>query len=320
MEQDGVAVSAAVLVAAVYHGADPGGGGHGAPAALGSLLAGCVKGQRVAIGAALVLVAGGGVLLGVDAAAQRHDPQSSTAQPGSTGPTASAPTAGPPASARPRYGGLREQLEPTGVPASQVGKLLVNDTGDDLASWPRLGRGTGGTMTRSNGVLDLSTSGANDNGYSIISPNTYSSGIFEARIFFPGASDGKIADWPAFWLSSESSAAVSSPYGSELDLAEGLAGHLCVVYHYSHQGAPVSTTPLPVTSAPGWHVITGAWTTGRWDVYYDGKLVKTISGSRVLNHPMNMVLSAFTGQYGHLPGEPSTVKVSYLRVWSLASS
>lgn len=278
-----------------------------------------MKGQRVAVGAAVVLMAGGGVLLGVAAAGQGHDPQSSTAQAGSTGPIANAPPAGPAASAQARYGGVREQLEPAGVPASYVGKLLVNDTGDDLARWPRLWHGTGGTMTRSNGVLDLSTSGANDNGYSIVSPNTYTSGIFEARIFFPGASDGTIADWPAFWLSSASSDAVSWPYGSEMDLAEGLAGDLCVVYHYSVEGAPVSTMPFPVTSAPGWHVITAAWTTGRWDVYYDGKLVKTISGSRVLNHPMNIILSAYMGQYGHLPGEPSTVKVSYLRVWSLAS-
>jgi hypothetical protein len=279
-----------------------------------------MKGQRVAVGAALVLIAGGVLLLGVAAAAQWHDPRPSTAQPGSRGPTANAPPAGPPASPRPRYGGVREQLVPAGVPASHVGKLLVNDTGADLASWPRLWRGNSGTMTHSNGVLDLSTSGANDNGYSIISPNTYTSGIFEARIFFPGASDGKIADWPAFWLSSASSDAVSWPYGSETDLAEGLAGDLCVVYHYSRQGMPGATTPFPVTSAPGWHVITGAWTTGRWTVYYDGKLVRTISGSYVVNHPMNMILSAYMGQYGHLPGEPSTVKVSYLRVWSLASS
>jgi hypothetical protein len=74
----------------------------------------------------------------------------------------------------------------------------VNDTGDNLASWPRSWHGSGGSMTHSNGVLDLSTSGRNRNGYSIISPNTYTSGIFEARIYFPGASDGKIAD-PASW-------------------------------------------------------------------------------------------------------------------------
>jgi beta-glucanase (GH16 family) len=207
------------------------------------------------------------------------------------------------------------------VPASQVGKLLVNDTGDNLASWPRLtAYGAGGTMTHSNGVLDLSTSGGDRNGYSIISPNTYTSGIFEARIYFPGASDGKIADWPAFWLSSWQSGAVSWPDGGEMDLAEGLTGDLSVTYHYGINGTPESTTPFSVTSAAGWHVVTGVWSTGRWDVYYDGRLVKTISGSYVVNDPMNIILSAYTGQYGHLPGEPSTVKVSYLRVWSLAGS
>jgi hypothetical protein len=174
-------------------------------------------------------------------------------------------------------------------------------------------------MTHSNGVLDLSTSGANDNGYSIVSPSTYTSGIFEARIYFPGASDGKIADWPAFWLNPASSA-VSWPSGYEMDLAEGLSGYLCVVYHYSEDGTPAATIPLNVTSAPGWHVVTGVWSTRQWEVYYDGKLVQTISGSHVVNQPMNIILSAYMGQYGHLPGEPSTIKVSYLRVWGLASS
>jgi len=209
---------------------------------------------------------------------------------------------------------------PAGVPASQVGKLLVNDTGDNLASWPRLtAYGAGGTMTHSNGVLYLSTSGANANGYSIISPNTYTSGIFEARIYFPGASDGKIADWPAFWLSSAWSGAVSWPDGGEMDLAEGLAGDLGVAYHYGINGMLRSITRFSVTSAPGWHTITGLWKAGQWDTYYDGNLVKTITGV-VVNDPMNVILSAYTGQYGHLPGVPSTLEVSYLRVWSLASS
>ncbi len=170
-------------------------------------------------------------------------------------------------------------------------------------------------MTHSNGVLDLSTSGRNGNGYSIISPNTYTSGIFEARICFPGASDGKIADWPAFWLSS-----LNWPDGGEMDLAEGMSGTLSATYHYGVNGTAESSGSFPVTSAPGWHVITGAWTTGRWDVYYDGKLVKTFSASYVKNDAANIILSAYTGKYGHLPGEPSTVKVSYLRIWSLASS
>jgi hypothetical protein len=278
-----------------------------------------MKSRRVAGGAAAVLIAGGGVVLGVAAAAPRHDPQPRMAHAGSTGPTASAPAVGTPASALPLARGVREQLEPLGVPPSRVGKLLVSDTGDDLASWRRLWHGAGGTRAHSNGVLYLTTSGANRNGYSIISPNTYTSGVFEARIYFPGASDGEIADWPAFWLlSSGSSHAVSWP--TEMDLAEGLAGYLCVVYHYIDDGMPAGTNPFTVTSAPGWHVVTGMWSTGRWQVYYDGKLVKTISGPQVANRPMNIILSAYMGQYGHLPGEPSTVKVSYLRVWSLAGS
>jgi beta-glucanase (GH16 family) len=208
---------------------------------------------------------------------------------------------------------------PEGVAPSQVGKLLVNDSGDDLASWPRLtAYGSGGSMTHSNGVLDLSTTGANRNGYSIMSPSTYTSGIFEARIYFPGASNGKIADWPAFWLSSAWSGAVSWPDGGEMDLAEGLNGTLCVTYHYGVNGTPASTTSLGVTATPGWHVVTGVWSAGRWDIYYDGKLADTISGSYVVSDPMNIILSAYQGRLGNQPSVASTVKVSYLRVWSLA--
>jgi hypothetical protein len=249
-------------------------------------------------------------------------PSTTTPSPTSSrSPAPSTPTSSGPPSASPSPNPTSGQVMPTGVPASQVGKLLVNDTGDDLASWPRwTAYGAGGTMTHSNGVLDLSTSGANANGYSIISPDSYTSGIFEARVYFPGASDGEIADWPAFWISSTPYTAVAWPDGGEMDLAEGLSGTLSATYHYGANGTPQQTTSFPVTSAPGWHVVTGVWTTGRWDVYYDGKLVKTISGSYVVNDPMKILVSAYTGQYGHLPGQPSTVQVSYLRVWSLAGS
>jgi Glycosyl hydrolases family 16 len=252
----------------------------------------------------------------VPSSSPSSSPSTAQSSGSSSSPAPSTPPSGS-SSPSPTPSPTSTQVMPTGVPASQVGKLLVNDTGDDLASWPRQQRGTGGTMTHSNGVLDLSTSGANANGYSIISPNSYTSGIFEARVYFPGAANGKIADWPAFWLSSAWSGAVSWPAGGEMDLAEGLGGDLCVTYHYGPNGTPESTMPFSVTSAPGWHVVTGVWSTGKWDIYYDGKLVKTISGV-VVNDPMNIIFTAYQGNDGNQPGSPSTLKVSYLRIWSLA--
>jgi hypothetical protein len=290
----------------------------------GAGVAGWMTRRKLAAGAGTLLIVGGG--LGGVAAAQSHASQPRGAQIGSSGPLASVPAAGPtgavPARSSERARGIaggREQVMPAGVPALQVGKLLVNDTGDNLASWPRQQRGTGGAMTHSNGVLYLSTSGANGSGYSMISPNTYTSGIFEARIYFPGASDGKIADWPAFWLSSAWSGAVSWPDGGEMDLAEGLRGDLAVAYHYGIDGMLRSITPFSVTSAPGWHTITGVWKAGEWDTYYDGGLVTTITGV-VVNDPMNVILSAYQGSLGDQPGVRSTIEVSNLRIWSLASS
>jgi len=180
-------------------------------------------------------------------------------------------------------------------------------------------------MAHSNGVLNLSTSGANGNGYSIISPNSYTSGIFEARLYFPGASDGKVADWPAFWLSSAWAGAVPFPTGGEMDLAEAMGGDLMVTYHYGIGGTGHQLGSFGITSTPGWHTITGVWTTGKWDTYFDGKLVKTISTDsggtvRVVNDPMNVIFTQYQGNLGDQPGVPSTLEVSYLRIWTVASS
>jgi hypothetical protein len=276
-----------------------------------------IKGRRAVAGAGIVLVAGAGMLVAVAAAAEQHAPKPGVAQTGSNCPAAGVLTRRP--GRKLEIAGVRSQLMPAGVPAWQVGKLLVNDNGDDLAGWPRLtAYGVAGTMTHANGVLDLSTSGANHDGYSIISPNSYTSGIFEARIYFPRASDGEIADWPALWLSSAWSGAVTWPDGGEMDLAEGISGDLSVTYHYAVDGTMEATLRVPVTSAPGWHVVTGVWSTGQWDVYYDGNLVQTISGKYVVSDPMNIIVSAYAGRYGNLPGQPSTVRVSYVRIWSLS--
>jgi hypothetical protein len=61
------------------------------------------------------------------------------------------------------------------------------------------------------------------------------------------------------------------------------------------------------------------WKAGEWDTYYDGSLVSAITGV-VVNHPMNVILSAYQGNLGDQPGVPSTLEVSNLRIWSLATS
>jgi beta-glucanase (GH16 family) len=217
---------------------------------------------------------------------------------------------------------------PSGVPVAQVGSLRADLTGDEIAAaWKPLSynRCNGqGAITWSNAQLHLSTDGAANNGAAVISPATYTSGIFEAKINFAAAAHAKIADWPAFWLSSGWSGSLAWPYGGELDAAEGLGGNLSITYHYNANGpdrssasSPTSTASYPVTATPGWQVVTVVWTAHRFDVYYDGTLVKTISGSFVENSPMNVIFDMTSGQPGHQPGQPASMDVAYVRIWAV---
>jgi len=217
---------------------------------------------------------------------------------------------------------------PSGVPVAQVGRLRADLTGDEIAAaWNPLSYNIcngQGAITWSNAQLHLSTDGAANNGAAVISPDTYTSGIFEAKINFPAAAHAKIADWPAFWLSSGWSGSLAWPYGGELDAAEGLGGGLKVTYHYNANGpdpssvrSPANTASDPVTATPGWHVVTVVWTAHRFDVYYDGTLVKTISGSFVQNSPMNVIFDMTSGQQGDQPGQPASMDVAYVRIWNV---
>jgi hypothetical protein len=220
-------------------------------------------------------------------------------------------------------------VRPAGVPASQVGSLLVDLSGDELATvWKPLHYNTcngKGTISAASGMLRLSSNGTANNGAAVMSPGTYTSGIFEAKINFAAAADGTVADWPAFWLSSGWSRSLSWPYGGELDAAEGLdSGKLSVTYHYNANGpnpasayAPTQTDTYHVTPTPGWHVVTVVWTTHKFDVYYEGNLVKTVAGSFVQNTPMNVIFDMTSGQSGKQPWQPASMDIAYVRVWTV---
>lgn len=217
---------------------------------------------------------------------------------------------------------------PAGVPAAQVGRLRTYLTGDEIAAaWNPLRYNTCngmGAIRWSNGQLHLSTDGTANNGSAVISPGTYTSGIFEAKINFAAAAHGKIADWPAFWLSSGWSRKLAWPYGGELDAAEGLGGNLGITYHYNANGpnpssayAPTYTATDQVTATPGWHVVTVVWTAHKFDVYYEGKLAKTIAGAFVQNSPMNVIFDMTSGKSGDQPGQPASMDVAYMRIWAV---
>ena len=217
---------------------------------------------------------------------------------------------------------------PAGVPVAQVGRLRADLSGAEIAAaWTPLRDRTcngAGMVRSSNGQLHLFSDGTVNDCSAVISPGVYTNGVFEAKIDFAAAADAKVADWPAFWLTSGWSGTLPWPYGGELDAAEGLGGALGVTYHYNANGpdpalprTPAHTTTYYVTAVPGWHVVAVVWTARRFDVYYEGKLVKTISGSFVQDSPMHVIFDMTSGQPGHQPGDPASMDVAYIRIWTV---
>jgi len=205
---------------------------------------------------------------------------------------------------------------PDGVPASEVGALELNLTGAGLLgsfiSGANAGDdcspGTNGSYsTDSHGDVSLTTSGALANCAELYSPQRYTYGIFEARLDLPAGADGTIANWPAFWL-----VGPDWPAGGEFDIMEGLDGTQAVHFHYS-AGNPGWPQP---SIRPGWHTFTGVWGPGYISVWIDGNQVMSWASPDVTSVPMEVLFDMTTGTAGYTTGQPSTMTVSYLRVWA----
>jgi len=131
-------------------------------------------------------------------------------------------------------------------------------------------------------------------------------GAFEARIYSPAASEGVMANWPAFWTDGQ-----NWPTDGEMDIMEGLGGQ--AAYHFiSESGNPGFSVPGDYT---GWHTFAADWEPGIVNYYYDGVLVGTLT-SGITSSPMYLILTYAVGiPYGGPVVIPSTMKVDYVRVW-----
>jgi hypothetical protein len=228
--------------------------------------------------------------------------------------TAPASVTQDPASTPPQAAGVR----PDGVPAAQVGSLVLDDSA--AALWSTWNHTTSagadcadspGTVTLSATELDLTTSGMVGNCAEATSVATYRYGIFEARIWTQAAPNGLIANWPAFWLVGH-----NWPVDGEIDGFEGLHGYDSASFHYGANNSYLTRRDSALK--PGWNVVDIVWKPQMLAVYYNGQKFVEWDSPVITSQPMVVIFDNTTGNFGYTTGQPSTLRVAYLRIWTAA--
>jgi hypothetical protein len=232
--------------------------------------------------------------------------------------------------------------------ASYAGSVVLNSTGAQLASW----NATSSFCTQQSwetpsGVVSndrfgdamVAVNGQDGSCAGLISPQSYSSAVIEAFIYFPPlpGSSGTIADWTSVWLTNQA----NWPADGELDAveAEPATGVNAVAYHWGSAGSPQSMSTdgfaqggtLPKDGpnlTSGWHVVDIVYTKGFFAVYYDGKEYTSLSSSIVTGAPVNILITTsvtpdnaqIEQQLGNAPqnsdSSPAAMAVKYVKVWS----
>jgi hypothetical protein len=230
--------------------------------------------------------------------------------------------------------------------AKYAGSLILDDAGAQLKAWNQTAAecpvnpgyiGDGVVAAGSGGTIKLTTSSKRGSCVALVSPDAYSSGVIEARLYFPAlpGKPGTIANWTSFWLTGQ-----VWPDDGELDAVEvePVDGRNAVTWHSGTASAPfVASTSgffparLPVQSAnltPGWHTVDVVYAKGFFAVYYDGGQYTSYTSSHIPGRPLNIHVtmtdtpdnSSVEQRIGGPPvnsdGSPATLTLKYLRVWS----
>jgi beta-glucanase (GH16 family) len=204
---------------------------------------------------------------------------------------------------------------PDGVPAAEVGSLELNDSAADIwetffhASLIGADCNTKGTVALGSADLELTTSGKFGNCAEITSKVSYTYGIYEARIWVQAGPDGAIANWPAFWLDGS-----RWPVDGEIDAFEGLGGYDSATFHYGADNSVLSQQDKALK--PGWNTVDVVWKPDMLAVYYNGQQFAAWDSPVITSQPMQILFDATTGVGGYTTGQPSTMAVDYLRVWT----
>lgn len=257
----------------------------------------------------VALLVGGSAAFGFGHHAHPHRPApvhhsaspSPSSRPTTPAPVPSTPAPTPAPSQTTTAPPVTSSVMPDGVPVSEVGSLVLNDTGAQLyGAW---GSGTwcgGGSVSVSGTDAVLNDAGACED---IQSPDTYGAGIYQATIY-----TANMSGHPAYWLTGLGAAWYTN---GEIDAAEDLGGCWNVVYHAD--GPSNAYGPWCDVPTAGWHTVDVVrQLDGAVQVYYDGTLTDNISTTDMIDGapaPLNIMFDTSGG---------NPLSVGSLTVWNVS--
>ena len=98
---------------------------------------------------------------------------------------------------------------------------------------------------------------------------------------------------------------------------EGLSGDACFHFHSpNNTGVGGSRNPgaCDETLHPGWNTLASYWRPGAVSYYYDGVFVGKVT-TGITSQPMYLVLGNTMPNWWKQAEVPTTMRVSYVRVW-----
>jgi beta-glucanase (GH16 family) len=125
-------------------------------------------------------------------------------------------------------------------------------------------------------------------------------------MYVPSVS-GSVANWPAFWTTSQ-----NWPVTGEIDIAEGLSGGMTANYHSSAGNFESGLFSTPYTE---WHVFGVLWTPMSVTYYYDGVQVQRFT-TGIASAPNYLVLQNAMGLWGSPTLVSTDMMVDYVHVYS----